>query len=76
MEDKSVTYIAIIDIRIILEYYTLISILLLVFIWLFNIDTTIYIYNNYRFFLIFISFIERIVGVVITFYKKGNISII
>ena len=36
----------------------------------------IYIYNNYRFFLIFTSFIKRIVGVVIIFYKKNNISII
>ena len=31
----------------ILEHYILTSILLLVFIWLLNIDIIIYIYNNY-----------------------------
>ena len=75
MEDKSIIYIIIIDIKIVLEYYILISILLLAFIWLLNIGTIIYIYNNYRFFSIFIFFIKRIVGAVIIFYKKNNIFI-
>ena len=65
-----------IDIRMVLKYYILISILLLVFAWLFNIDIIIYIYNNYKFFLIFTSLIKRIVRMIAVFYKKNNISII
>ena len=59
----------------ILEYYILIFILLLVFI-LFNTDIIVYIYNNYRLFLIFIFFIERIVKIIIIFYKKNSIFIV
>ena len=55
------------------KYHILISILLLIFIWLFNIGIIVYIYNNHRFFLIFISFIKRIIEIIITFYKKDNI---
>ena len=57
----------------ILEYYTLISILLLAFIWLLNIGIIIYIYNNCGFFLIFIFFIKRIIEVIIIFYGKNSI---
>ena len=76
MEGRPIIYIVIIDIRIILEYYTLTSILLLIFIWLLNIDIIIYIYNNCKLFLIFIFFIEKIVEVVVVFYGKNSISII
>ena len=57
----------------ILEYYILISILLLISAWLLNIDIIIYIYNNCGFFLTFISLIKRIVEVVTISYKKDNI---
>ena len=60
----------------ILKYYILISISLLVFIWLFNINITAYIYNNCRLFSTFIFFIKKIMGVVATFYKRNNIFII
>ena len=60
----------------ILEYHILISILLLVSVWLLNINTIIYIYNNYKLFLIFIFFIKRIVGVIVVFYKKNSIFMI
>ena len=76
MEGKPIIYIAMVDIRMILKYYTLTSILLLVFIWLFDIGVTAYIYNNHKFFLIFIFFIKKIMGAVAIFYKKGNIFII
>ena len=76
LENKFIICIIIINIKIVLEYHILISILLLVFVWLFNIDIIIYIYNNHKLFLIFIFFIERIVGVVAIFYKKNNIFII
>ena len=76
MESKFIIYIIIINIKIVLKYYILIFILLLIFVWLFNTDIIIYIYNNYRFFSIFIFFIERIVGVIVIFYKKNNIFII
>ena len=76
MEGRPIIYIIIVDIKIILEYYILISILLLIFVWLLNIDIIIYIYNNCGFFLIFILFIKRIVRVVTAFYKRGSISII
>ena len=76
LENKPITYIIIIDIKIISEYYILISILLLIFIWLLNIDTIIYIYNNHRFFSIFIFLIKRIIRMVAAFYKKNNIFII
>ena len=75
MEDRFIIYIIIIDTKMVLEYYTLISILLLVSAWLFNINTIVYIYNNHRLFLIFIFFIKRIVEIIAAFYKKDNISI-
>ena len=75
LEGRFITCITIIDIRMVLEYYILISILLLIFIWLFNINTIIYIYNNYKLFSIFIFLIKKIVGVITIFYKKDNISI-
>ena len=65
-----------IDIRMVLEYYTLIFILSLAFIWLLNTDTIIYIYNNCGLFSIFIFFIKRIVGVIAAFYGKNNIFIV
>ena len=75
LKNKFIIYIAIVNARIILKYYILISILLLVSAWLLDIDTIIYIYNNYRFFLIFIFLIKKIVGAIIIFYKKNNIFI-
>ena len=59
----------------VLEYYTLTSISLLVSTWLLNIDTIAHIYNNYKLFSTFIFLIEKIVGAIITSYKKNNISI-
>ena len=59
----------------ILEYYTLISILLLAFVWLLNIDTIAHMCNNYKLFSTFTPLIERIVGAVAVSYGKGNISI-
>ena len=40
-----------------------------------NIGVIVYIYNNHRLFSIFTSLIERIVRVIIIFYKKGSIFI-
>ena len=75
LEGRPIIYITIIDIKIILKYHILTSILPLISIWLFNIDAIIYIYNNYRLFSTFISFIKKIVGIVATSYKKNSIFI-
>ena len=59
----------------VLKHYTLIFILLLVFVWLLNTNIIIYIYNNCGLFSIFTSLIKKIVGAIAIFYKRGNISI-